>query len=295
MDTRILTHGHSLHLTILRLKFNAMQPLNPRDLLIRRSPLEADPELSADSAPPASRPVTLERFQALEQTIRERPLSVEPYLELADYYFARQRWVDARRILEIACQRFPEVEQAQFLLEEAQLARSLQLNDRSEQAHRSEPTTLTLAALEQSQLELNVLRERVSRARLQRHPEQVQLYLPLATALHGLGQTPAAIEALRRAMEEPRLRSAAAYQMGQVLEEAKRIPEALSAYRRAALFRVPSPPRELKFAALTAAADLAQRWRLVDSARRYVELLIEMSPEDAALLERHRELCATPL
>lgn len=272
-----------------------MQPLNPKDLLIRRSPLEAESELSADSGPPTSRPVALERFQALEQTIRERPINVEPYLELADYYFAQQRWVDARRVLEIACERFPELEQAQFLLEEAQMARSLQLNHQAEQAHRSEPTTLTLDALEQSQLELNVLRERVSRARLQRHPEQVQLYLPLATALHGLGQTSAAIDALRRAMEEPRLRSAAAYQMGQVLEEAKRIPEALAAYRRAALFRVPSPPRELKFAALTAAADLAQRWRLVDSARRYVELLIEMSPEDAALIERHRELCATPL
>lgn len=272
-----------------------MQPLNPQDLLIRRRPLETDRELAEQPAGSAPRPVTLERFQTLEQSIRENPLTVGPYLELAGYYFDSQRWTDARRVLELACQRFPDIEQTQFLLEEAQLARSLQLNNLAEQSHHAEPTQLTQTALEQSQLELNVLRERVCRSRLQRHPQQVQLYLPLATALHGLGQTSAAIDALRRAMEEPKLRSAAAYQLGQVLEEAGRIPEALSAYRRSALFRVPSPPRDLKLAALTAAADLAQRWRLVDSARRYVGLLVEMSPEDATLIERHRALCTTPL
>lgn len=272
-----------------------MQPLNPQDLLIRRRPLDTDQELANAPTAQPSRPVTLERFQTLEQTIRENPLTVEPYLELAGYYFNTQRWVDARRVLELACQRFPQVEQAQFLLEEAQLARSLQLNNQVEQAHHSEPTQLTQAALEQSQLELNVLRERVCRSRLQRHPEQTQLYLPLATALHGLGQTPAAIDSLRMAMEEPKLRSAAAYQLGHVLEEAGRIPEALSAYRRAALFRVPSPPRDLKLAALTAAANLAERWRLIDSARRYVGLLVELSPDDTTLIERHRALCATPL
>lgn len=272
-----------------------MQPLNPQDLLIRRRPLETDHELATAPATPPARAVPLERFQTLELTIRENPLTVEPYLELADCYFGSQRWVDARRVLELACQRFPDVERAQFLLEEAQLARSLQLNNQAVQAHLNEPTQLTQAAVEQSQLELNVLRERVCRARLHRHPEQIQLNLPLATALHGLGQTPAAIDALRIAIKEPKLRSAAAYQLGQVLEEAGRIPEALSAYRRAALFRVPAPPRDLKLAALTAAADLAERWRLVDSARRYVGLLIELSPENATLIERHRLLCATPL
>lgn len=272
-----------------------MQPINPQDLLIRRRSLATDQALEADAEAPATRTVPLERFQMLERAIRENPLTVQPYLELAGYYFSSQRWVDARRVLELACQRFPDVEQAQFLLEEAQLARSLQWNDQVERAHRSEPTQLTQAAVEQSQLELNVLRERVCRARLQRHPEQSQLYLPLATALHGLGQTPAAIDALRRAMQEPKLRSAAAYQLGQVLEQVGRIPEALSAYRRAALFRVPSPPHELKFAALSAAADLAERWRLIDSARRYVGLLVELAPDDASLQERHRALCATPL
>lgn len=272
-----------------------MQPLTPDDLLIRRRPLDRDGEPLADPNVPPARSVPLERYQALEHAIRDNPLTVEPYLELAGYYLSSQRWTDARRVLENACKRFPEEERSQFLLEESQLARSLQLNSEAEQAQRSEPTQLTQAALDRSQLELNALREKICRSRLQRHPEQLQLHLPLATALHGLGQSEKAIESLRLAMQAPKLRSVAAFQLGQLLEELGRIAEALSAYRRAALFRVPSPPRELKLRALAAAADLAERSRLIDSARRYVGLLVELDPGNPDLIERNDRLCATPL
>lgn len=272
-----------------------MQPLTPDDLLIRRRPLDPDGELLAEQHAKPARSVPLERFQTLEHAIRDNPLTVEPYLELAGYYFSSQRWTDARRVLENACQRFPDEERSQFLLEESQLARSLQLNCEAEQAQQAEPTQLTQAALEKSQLELNALREKICRSRLQRHPEQLQLHLPLATALHGLGQSEKAIESLRLAMQSPKLRSAAAYQLGQLLEEVGRIADALSAYRRAALFRVPPPPRELKLRALTAAADLAERSRLIDSARRYVGLLVELDADNTDLIERYERLCSTPL
>lgn len=272
-----------------------MHPLTPDDLLIRRSPLELEAGLTEDKSASPVRSVPLERFQTLEHTIRENPLTVEPYLELAGYYLNSTRWTDARRVLENACQRFPEEERARFLLEESQLARSLQLNSQAQLAHRNEPNQLTQATLDQSQLELNALRERVCRERLTRDPQQLQLHLPLASALQGLGQTSAAIESLQLAMQEPKLRSVAAFQLGQLLEESGRIPEALSAYRRAALYRVPLPPRELKLRALRAAADLSESSRLIDSARRYLALLVELEPDNAAIKERHARLCATPL
>ncbi len=272
-----------------------MQPLTPEDLLIRRRALELDDQQLAVQGASPTRSIPLERFQTLEHAIRENPLTVEPYLELAGYYLNSQRWTDARRVLEIACQRFPDEERSQFLLEEAQLARSLQLNSQAEQAHQAEPTQLTQAALDKSRLALNALREKICRGRLQRHPEQLQLHLPLATALHGLEQTGAAMESLRLAMQSPKLRNAAGYQLGQLLEEVGRIPEALAEYRRAALFRVPPPTRELKLRALSAAADLAERSRLIDSARRYVGLLVEMDADNSDLLERYKRLCALPL
>ncbi len=272
-----------------------MQPLTPDDLLIRRRPLERGGDPNADQHAGPARGVPLERFQALEHVIRDHPLSVDPYLELAGYYFSSHRWADARRVLEIACQRFPDEERSLFLLEESQLARSLQLNGEFEHAHQAEPTQLTQTALDKSLLELNALRERICRSRLQRHPEQLQLHLPLASALHSLGQSEPAIESLRLASEVPKLRSAAAFQLGQLLEALGRIPEALSAYRRAALFRVPPPARELKLRALSAAADLAERSHLIDSARRYVGLLIELDVDNADLKERLERLSATPL
>ncbi len=272
-----------------------MQPLTPDDLLIRRRPLEPGGEPLDDQHTGAVRSVPLERFQALEHAIRDNPLTVEPYLELAGYYLNSQRWTDARRVLENACQRFPDEERAQFLLEESQLARSLQLNSAAELEHQAEPTQLTQAALDKSKLELNALREKICRGRLQRHPEQLQLHLPLATALHGLGQSSTAVESLRLAMQEPKLRSAAAYQLGQLLEELGRIPEALSVYRRAALFRVPPPARELKLRALAAAADLAERSHLIDSARRYVGLLVELDSDNSDLRAWYDRLCALPL
>ncbi len=271
-----------------------MQPLNPEDLLIRLSPAELERQAEGQSL--ESRPsIPLERFQRLEQTLRDHPLTVAPYLELAQYYLSAARWTDARRVLELACQRFPEDEQAQFLLEEAQLARSLQLYHAVEQAHREEPSQITLAPLEASRIELNVLREKVCRQRLVRHPKQVALNLPLATALHNLGQAEQAMRALSSAMQESKLRAAAAFQLGQLMEEAKRIPEALSLYRRSALFRVPPPPRDLKLRALSAAADLAERSLLIDSARHYVKLLLELQPDDTDIQTRLARLQATPL
>jgi tetratricopeptide (TPR) repeat protein len=274
---------------------NSMEPLTPDDLLIRRSPVELERWLEGERPSHSPPTVALERFQTLEHVIRDNPLTVEPYLELARIYLQRNRWVDARRVLELATQRFPGHEEASFLYEEAQLARSLQLHWEAQATHRDEPTRLTEDRLDRSRIELNVLREKVCRARLQRHPQQLELYLPLATALVNLERPAEAIACLQLALGQPKLRSAAAWQLGQLYESQQRIPEALSAYRRAALFRVPPPAADIKRRALAAAADLAERSGLIDSARRYVGLLLELEPNDMELKARHLRLLAMPL
>ena len=45
-------------------------------------------------------------------------------------------------------------------------------------------------------------------------------------------------------------------------------------------FAFHQPARELKLRALAAAADLAERSRLIDSARRYVGLLVELDSDN---------------
>lgn len=266
-----------------------MQPLTPKDLIIRTPPEDQAP------AKPVAPVVTLERFQELERTIRDTPLYVDSYLELANIYFAASRWTDARRVLEIAVHRFPEDPQAAFMYEESQLSRSRELAKKAEEEHREEPTQLTLENLQRCELELNVLREKVYRQRLQRNPTQVELMIPLADALDRLDQRDEAIKTLKTASQEPRLRAEASLQLGRMLERASRIPEALSAYRRAALFRVPQPAQETKYTALLAAADLALRSGMIDSGRRYLQMLVDLNPQNEYLQQRLAEIRALPL
>ncbi len=284
--------GQVIRLFVQLQRVCSMQPLTPDDLLIRPQPVDAD---LGNEQPKVEQSVALERFQTLEHVIRDSPLNVQPYLELAKIYLQAKRWVDARRVLESACSRFPEDEEATFLLEEAQLSRSLQLHWEAQTAHRDEPTRLTQAGLDQCRIELNVLRVRICRARLKRQPERLDLHLPLASALENLEQRDEAIQSLKLAIEHPKLRSAAALQLGQLFEAANRVPEALSAYRRAAFFRVPPTTTEIKVKALAAAADLAERCNLIDSARRYVSTLVELVPNSVELKLRLQRLQETPL
>jgi predicted Zn-dependent protease len=268
-----------------------MQPLTPKDLIIRT---QSEAQQTAQKSNSAT-VISFERFQELERVIRDTPIDIAPYIELADIYFKANRWTDARRILEIAVNRFPDDPHAVHLLEEAQMARSLELLNKVESEHRAEPTQLTQQNIERCQVEFNVLRERVFRQRLARNPEQLELTIPLAEALDRLDNQTEAIELLKRASQEPTLRAQASLQLGRLLERAQRIPEALSAYRRAAFFRVPPPPAEIKYAALFAAADLALKSGLIDSGRRYLEMLIEHAPEQVALKQRLDELRDLPL
>ena len=273
-----------------------MEPLTPDDLLIRHQPVDENSWLDGNAGTQEpKRQIPLERFQTLEHILRDSPINVDPYLELSRIYLKSSRWTDAKRVLDSAVERFPENEQANFLREEAQIARSLQLVSEAKTAHDAEPTRLTQESLDRCYLELNVLREKVCRSRLARHPEQIELNMPLATALENLGDKDGAIACLQAAVEQPKLRAQAALQLGQLYERAQRIPEALSAYRRSAMFRVPPPTPEIKLKALTLAANLAQRSGLVDSALRYVQMLVELEPDNVAHQTRAAELAKLEL
>lgn len=277
-----------------------MQPLSPRDLLIRKQPDEVNPweseeESRARQAAVAGQTVSLERFQALEHVIRDNPLTVDPYLELARIYMGESRWSDAKRVLDLAVVRFAEDEQVNFLREEAQLRRSLQLLHAADAEHAADPSAASNENVERCRVQMNVLRQQICEARLARHPEQIELNIDLALALENLGQRDEAIRAIQIAVAEPRLRAAAALQLGHLYARAKQIPKALSAYRRAALFRSPPPSAEIKLAALNAAANLAEKSRMVDSARRYVGMLVELQPDSAEHKTRLERLRQTPL
>ncbi|GAB5404917.1 MAG: hypothetical protein Aurels2KO_31480 [Aureliella sp.] len=273
---------------------HTMQSLPAKDQLVKQSSLtDLDAESGSDTPPEP--PVKLERFQTLEHAIRDTPITHDPYVELSKIYIGQKRHADARRVLDKAMERFSDVEEVVYLREEAMVLRSRQLVAEVTAEHKEEPTRLSQEKLDRTLLEFNVLRENVCRDRLARHPDQDELYIPLAAALDHLGKRSEAIVALAKAMENPNLRAGAGWQLGQLHEQAGEVPEALAAYRRAALFRIPRPPADIRRKALAAAADLAEKSGLIDSARRYVALLLELTPDDQTLSERLQRLNHTPL
>ena len=167
-----------------------MEPLSPKDLLIRQTALGSD-QWDGDAAQNRNDmpPVTLERFQALERTIADTPLQVDAYLELAKIYAQDQRWSDAKRVLDTAVKRFPEDEEVNFLREEAQIGRSLQLFSAAEAEYTAEPTRLTSENLDRCRVELNVLRERVCSSSLAAAPRPSRTQDPFGDRDGKFGQT----------------------------------------------------------------------------------------------------------
>lgn len=271
-----------------------MRNLTPDHLLVRQTPVDDDRWGEANEGK-IEQKIRLERFQELEQTLRNNPAYSEPYIELAKIYLSLKRWTDAKRVLDRAAEQFSDDDQVMYLREDAQLARALQLMQIAEHQHQTEPTRLTEEAWQRTRIELNVVREKVCRARLQRQPDQVELLLPLAHALRELGKIGEAVASLQQTVKIPSLRAEAALELGQLFAQESRIPEALSAYRRAALYRVPPPAARIRKQALELAADLAEKYKLIDSARRYVDLLLVDDPSNAQLLERAARLRETPL
>ena len=258
-----------------------MKPLKPDDLLLRKTPVELERwSETRDAQGRAFRPIRLERFQELEQTLRNNPVMADPYIELARIYLLQERWADAKRVLDRAAELFSSDESVLYLREEAQLARSLQLLSFAEAEARRNPNDISDKELVRARLDLNAMRERVCRARLARHPEQLELTIPLAEALEGLDRSEEAIDYLQKASHDPDLRASASLKLGEILEKTGRVTEALSAYRRAALFRIPPPSDAIKLSALSRAAELALKYRLTDSAKRYVAMLQELEPHN---------------
>ena len=272
-----------------------MKPLKPDDLLLRNTPVTqerwTDGQQSVDGTAPR-KAIRLERFQELEQIIRNNPVQSEPYVELARIYLHQEKWMDAKRILDRAADQFSNDEDVLYLREESVLARSLHLLACAEAEHRRVPNDVSEKELQRAKLDLNSMREKVCRARLVRHPDHLELTIPLADALEGLDRSEEAIDYLRRAGQDSELRGQANLKLGEIFERMGRVTDALSAYRRGALFRIPSPPPAIRLQALTKAAELALKHRLIDSASRYVAMLRELEPQNLKWIEMDQEIVA---
>ncbi len=246
------------------------------------------------NAPTTSKqiPIPLERFQHLEQEIRNAPANSQPYIELGQIYLNQERWSDAKRVLENGVQLCPESEPLVLMREELLLHQASQLLQQAKTALAQELTDENKHALEQAEVNYANERIRVCRDRFARHPEQKEILINWAIGLRQLARFDEAIELLVKAADEPDLRARASLQLGMCYQTLNRPLDALSAFRKASLFRAPPPEPKIRQRALELALDLAEELALIDSARFYAEqLLIDCDrTKQAQIKEKLRQL-----
>jgi tetratricopeptide (TPR) repeat protein len=238
--------------------------------------------------------IQLERFQQLEQEIRLSSAVAEPYVELAQIYLQRERWSDARRTLDAGIQNCPEHEPLVLLHEDLVLNQAAQFVEAAKTEHAQKRTAQSRFDLEQAEVNLVNLRIKVCKDRYQRHPDQKEILITWAIALRQAQRPEEATEILQEAAKELSLRSRASLQLGMCYQTLDRSLDALSAFRKASLFRSPEPDAKVAITALELAAKLAEEKGLIDSAIYYWE---ELAKRQGGMSDTIRQKIAslTPL
>jgi len=241
--------------------------------------------------------IALVRFQQLEQSIRNAPATPDPYVELGQIYIEQQRWSDARRVLDAGVKSCPEHETLVVLREELLLHQANQMVESAKISHSQNGSDENKYAWDQAEISYANERIKICRDRYGRHPQQTEILVNWAIGLRQLARLDEAIELLQRASASPELRARASLQLGMCYQTLNRPLEALSAFRKASMFREPPPEPKIRQRALELALDLAEEISLNDSAKYYASqlLLISESSKRSQIELRLKRLSARDL
>jgi tetratricopeptide (TPR) repeat protein len=219
-------------------------------------------------------PIPLKRFQELEQAIKHSPANETPYVELGRIYLDQHRWSDAKRVLDTGVQYCSDCEPLLLMREDLTLLLASQQLEEAKLKWTQSASEQNKYELEQTEINLANERIRICANRFARRPEQKEILIPWAVALRQLARHEEAVELLKKASEDAALRARASLQLGMCLQTLDRPLEALSAFRRAALFRAPPPDPAIRIRALELAIKIAEENHLLDSAIYYGEQLL---------------------
>jgi tetratricopeptide (TPR) repeat protein len=223
--------------------------------------------------------VKLHRRQELEKLLRDHPLDVELFLELAALHRAEDRPLEARRVLQQALQLNKEDQRVLWEFEEATLARSLQqFREVSELANRLNTPEVD-RELKRAEADWANRRLEVCRARLTRDPSKHALRLVVAEALYDLGMYKEACETLEPCLEVDSLSPSANLIRGKCLLDLGQDLDALACFRAVAMRRAVHAPAKLRANAMRLALEIAQRHNIALSVERYSHAL-ELAEQD---------------
>lgn len=245
--------------------------------------------LSGSDAPGEPSWSQLTQIQQLEAGLREQPSRVEWYLELVPLYLEKGRDYEAERLLARGLEATGGDGRVRQAAEDVTMLRLANKLTAAERELELEDTPAAREAVEQATKERDRVEVEIFRARIRREPENLSLRYELGRRLRRAGSLAAARERLEEALHDDGVRSAAAFELGECLQQEGRSAEALRHYRMAA--DSPAEPDQFDFRtdALLEASKLASQLRFHKLARRYLRWLLKIDPAHrggAALLEK---------
>ena len=241
------------------------------------------------TAPGESSWSQLTRIQQLEAGLREQPSRVDWYLELVPLYLAKGRDYEAERLLARGMEATGSDARVRQAAEDVTMLRLASKLAAAERELETGDVPAAREAVEQATKERDRVEIEIFTARMRCEPQNRALRYELGRRLRRAGNLAAARERLEEALHEPRVRSAAAFELGECFQQEGRAADALRHYRIAA--DNPAEPDQFDFRtdALLEASKLAGQMRFPKLARRYLAWLLKIDPSHrggAALLDK---------
>jgi tetratricopeptide (TPR) repeat protein len=232
-------------------------------------PAAAAATASGGTEPP---PAPGNRAAELEETIRQNPAVIEPYLELADILERDRTAEEAERLLHRALAASGNDLKVREHLEDRQLRwarHRVHIAEKRVEADDNETTRATLEQLKATQLKQEI---DVYSARSERYPENLTWRYELAMRLKAAGSHAEAIRHFQEVQQDVRRRGAVSLELGECFQKIKQYPLAMRNYQTA-VDTLTDRELDLRKRALYRAGVLAAGMADVDAAQKYLSIL----------------------
>ncbi len=219
-------------------------------------------------------------IQQLELAVREYPANGELYLQLASLYLAKGRDYDAERLLLKGREEVPDDLRVRNMWEDVSMLRANSRVAAAQQQFEADGTPVSRAALAEARTKRDRQEIEIYQQRVKRDPDNAKLQYQLGLRLKKSGKLLDAAKRFEAASSDPTERPAAAFGLGECLQQSGQLAESLRAYRQAAEAAVSPTQLDWRKRALYQAAELSRRAKLFRRARRYTQDLLRLDPHD---------------
>jgi len=194
---------------------------------------DADMDFDTDDTEEASgedSSVRLNQRQQFEKSIRDNPMDVEAYFQLAELHTKDARYADAEKVLASAIEANGVSLKLESHYEDAQIRTSRAKAAIAEQRYASTKTEEAKELVSKLRSDLNRLELEIYEKRCGRYPEKLRLRYDLALRLRRAGNYLEAIKSYDEARKDETCKVAATLEMGECWQRLKQYSKAMKCY-----------------------------------------------------------------